>query len=461
LVTEGDDATISPPGNGSENVTPVSGVDGFGLVKVKVNVVVAPVAIVDGVNALVRVGGPTTVTDAFAVPALVRPAAVVNTLLLLFLMPVVVPLTFTVIEQLLDAGIVPPDSAIEPLPAVAVTLPPHVLVKPFGVATTSPAGSESLNTAPVRGCAFGFASVNVRLVDELSGIAAFPNALLIVGGLPTTSVALAVLPWPPFVELTAPVVLIFVPTVVPCTCIANAHGTLTVAFAKDTPAAVTVTIPPQTGADVVVAVTPGGNRSENETPVKVVDAFGLVIKKFSCVVPFSATADGAKNFEICGGATTVRSAVDGKLVPPSVDDAVTVLVFFPAVVPVTFSWTEQLVLAPIDPSASDTVPEPGVAVTGPSQLLDALLGVATTKPAGRLSVNATPVAAEVVALVNRKLRIVEPPWGIDVTLNPLEIVGGSRTVSSAEAMFDGGALAEVTGPAGSVHVPPSTPVTST
>ncbi len=73
LVTDGDVATISPPGNGSAKVTPVNGVAAFGLVSVNVSVVVAPTGIVAGANALVSVGGATTVSDAVAAPTLVRP----------------------------------------------------------------------------------------------------------------------------------------------------------------------------------------------------------------------------------------------------------------------------------------------------------------------------------------------------------------------------------------------------
>jgi hypothetical protein len=36
------------------------------------------------------------------------------------------------------AARLPPDRDTEPDPAVAVTVPPHVLLKPFGVETTRP-----------------------------------------------------------------------------------------------------------------------------------------------------------------------------------------------------------------------------------------------------------------------------------------------------------------------------------
>ena len=59
------------------------------------------------------------------------------------------PVTFTVMVQLLLAAIVPPVSDRAPDPATAVAVPPQVLVKPLGVATTKPVGSVSVNATPV------------------------------------------------------------------------------------------------------------------------------------------------------------------------------------------------------------------------------------------------------------------------------------------------------------------------
>jgi hypothetical protein len=68
---------------------------------------------------------------------------------------------------------------------VAVIVPPpHVPVRPFGVATTNPVGKVSLNATPVSDTVFaaGLVIVNVRLAVPFRGIVAAPNVLLIVGG---------------------------------------------------------------------------------------------------------------------------------------------------------------------------------------------------------------------------------------------------------------------------------------
>ena len=118
----------------------------------------------------------------------------------LFLTPVVVPVTLTVMVQLPLAARVPPLSEILPEPATAVTVPPHVLVSPFGVATTNPAGRLSLNERPVSPRPlFGLLILNVNEVVSFNGIEATPNALVIVGADATVMLAVAVLPVPPLV----------------------------------------------------------------------------------------------------------------------------------------------------------------------------------------------------------------------------------------------------------------------
>ena len=101
-----------------------------------------------------------------------------------------------------------------PAPATAVTVPPHVSARPFGVATTRPAGSVSVKPTPVSAvAAFGLVSVNVSVVVPFTTMLAAPNALAIVGGATATTVRLAeaVPPVPPSVEVTALVVLFLAP----------------------------------------------------------------------------------------------------------------------------------------------------------------------------------------------------------------------------------------------------------
>ena len=79
----------------------------------------------------------------------------------------------------------------------------------FGVATTSPAGKLSVNATPLSAALeLGFETLNVSDVVPFEGIVAAPKTFAIVGGLATVRLAVAVLPVPPLVELTVPVVFV-------------------------------------------------------------------------------------------------------------------------------------------------------------------------------------------------------------------------------------------------------------
>jgi hypothetical protein len=99
-------------------------------------------------------------------------------------------------------------------------------------------------------------------------------------------------------------------------------------------------------------------------------------------------------------------------VPPGPDSvAVTapvVLFFTPAVVEKTLTEKLQLALAARAPPVKVILPEPGVAVIIPSPHVPVSpFGVATTKPAGRLSVNPTPLSAiPLLGLFTVKLNVV-------------------------------------------------------
>jgi hypothetical protein len=94
-----------------------------------------------------EVAGALTRMEAVAVFPV--PTLAADTVTELFLSPVVVPLTFTVTEQDAFAARGAPLRLTEPDPAVAVAVPPHVLERPLGVATTNPAGSVSVKVTPV------------------------------------------------------------------------------------------------------------------------------------------------------------------------------------------------------------------------------------------------------------------------------------------------------------------------
>src|SRR5260370_12729004 len=241
----------------------------------------------------------------------------------LFLTPTVVPLRFTKMEQLgLAAGSVPPVKVMVDEPAVAVTVPPQLLVRPLGVATTRPAGKLSVKAIPVRSTlAVGLLRSKPTNTVAFSATALAKSVLVMVGGAATFKVADAVLPVPPLVEVTLPVVL-------------------------------------------------------------------------------------------------------RKL---------------PGVLPVTFTDRVQLLLTAMVPPVSDTLPEPATAVAVPPQVFVNPFGVATTIPAGNVSVNATPFSATVLAagLVSVMVRVLTPFTGMPAGLNALAMEGGATTVSEAEAVPPG------------------------
>ena len=85
-----------------------------------------------------------------------------------------------------------------------------MLASPLGVATCKPAGNVSLTATPVRASVvFGLLMLKVSDVVAFTRILAAPKALVMVGGEPTVRFAEAVLPVPPLVEVTFPVVLVY------------------------------------------------------------------------------------------------------------------------------------------------------------------------------------------------------------------------------------------------------------
>jgi hypothetical protein len=84
VLTLGAAATTMAPGivgNVSAKATPFSAVAGFGLVRVKVNVVGAPIAMGSGAKLLLIVGGATEITVRAAVAATPGPVLAVVTVL--------------------------------------------------------------------------------------------------------------------------------------------------------------------------------------------------------------------------------------------------------------------------------------------------------------------------------------------------------------------------------------------
>jgi hypothetical protein len=200
------------------------------------------------------------------------------------------------------------------------------------------------------------------------------------------------------------------------------------------------------------------------TPVSATPAFGLVRLKVSEVVPLTGMVAAPKALLIAGALATVRLAVAVFPVPPFVELTLPVVfVNCPVAVPVTFTTSVQVVLTAIVEPVRDTLPEPGTAVAVPPQLFVSPFGVATTSPTGRVSVNATPVSAAVLAagFVVENVNEVVPFSGIEAAPKTLATEGGASTVRLAEAVPPVPPSVEVTFPVVLFLVPAAVPVTLT
>ena len=199
--------------------------------------------------------------------------------------------------------------------------------------------------------------------------------------------------------------------------------------------AVVVSVPPQTVAEAFATVKPVGSVSVKATPVRAtVFAAGFVIVNVSEVVAFSAMLDGLKTLAIEGGATTLIEAEAVPPVPPSVEVTLPVVLFcVPAAIPVTFTANVQEELAAIVPPLRLITLVPAVAVIVPAPHVPVRpFGVETTRPAGRVSLNPTPVSAVVLLLFWMvKVRLVEPFSGMLAAPNALIMTGGATTVIEA------------------------------
>ena len=102
----------------------------------------------------------TSAEEVFPIPPLVE-----VTITELGLTPAVVPCTLSEMAQDAPADKLTPLKLTEEEPAVAVAVPPQVLDKPFGDATTKPLGSESVKLTPVSATlVLGLVMVKLRLV---------------------------------------------------------------------------------------------------------------------------------------------------------------------------------------------------------------------------------------------------------------------------------------------------------
>ncbi len=152
LLTPGVEATCSPFVSVSLNAMPFSApVLAAGLVMVNVNVVVPFSVTLATPNALLIVGGATTLIDAVLLVVPVPPSVEVTAPAVLFLVPAEVPVTLTEKTQEPPGFIAPLERLTTLLPEVAVMVPaPQLPLRALGVATTNPAGIVSVKLSPFR-----------------------------------------------------------------------------------------------------------------------------------------------------------------------------------------------------------------------------------------------------------------------------------------------------------------------
>ena len=186
-VTLGVAPTAIIAGKVSLNATPASASFWLGFEIVKLSVEVPPARIGLGANCFSIAGGTTAVSDAVATLVVVVPLSVVESTPLTFVFgPGVVATTSTLTVQDPDAGMVAPvvcpnASVVAPGAGAHDGEPEQDVVAEGVAATCTPAGSVSVNIAPVSGALFGFVSVKVRVETPFTATVCGENCLEIVG----------------------------------------------------------------------------------------------------------------------------------------------------------------------------------------------------------------------------------------------------------------------------------------
>ncbi len=285
----------------------------------------------------------------------------------------------------------------------------------------------------------------------MSGTVVAPNPMLTVGGDVTTRVADAVLPIPPFVDVTAAVVLVRLIGSVPRTFTLNVQEPLMGSAAPDKltefePEMAAIAPPPHDPVWLagVPTTNPDGKMSVNPTPARASRlAAGFVIVNVRVVVPFRGIGLVPNAIVIKGGNKTVTLADAVAPVPPSVDVTAVVVVFCsPVARPVTFTLNEQELLAGMVPPERLTMLEPATAlmVPAPQNPVRPLLGVATIKAGGRLSVTAMPLIDTAFGFVMVKVRLVDPFSGTESVPNVAVMVGGTAKYTTAALLVAPGPL---------------------
>jgi hypothetical protein len=132
----------------------------------------------------------------------------------------------------------------------------------------------------------------------------------------------------------------------------------------------------------------------------------------------------------------------------------------PAPTPFTDTVTTQDPNGGIDPPDNDTVPAAADAL--PPQPFDRPLGVFTTNPAGKLSLNPTPVSVVATfGLLTVKVNVDVAFTATTVGANPFPITGAATTTTLADAVLPDPPVTELTDPDVFSFCPAVAPTTST
>jgi len=234
----------------------------------------------------------------------------------------VVPVTVTLSVHGTPGATEAPLKEMVRVAAVVVSVP--LQTGALLLATSNPAGKVSLKPTPVSVVVvFEFVMLNESVVVPPCANGFGLNPLLIEGGDTTVMPAEAVLPVPPLLDDTFPVVFVYTPAVVPVTVTLNVHGTpgATEAPLKEMVrvAAVVVSVPLHLGVAESATLKPAGKTSLKPTPVKVVEVFGLVIVNVRVEVLPCGIDVGLNALAIEGAVTTARLADAVLPVPPLVE----------------------------------------------------------------------------------------------------------------------------------------------
>src|SRR5260370_41833502 len=131
---------------------------------VKLSVLLLFNAMLVGLNALVMVGGLATVRVAVLLAAPVPPLVELTAPVVLGISPVCAPVTFTaMVHEVPGVAMLPPVRLMLELRAVAVTIPPQVLLTPGVPATCSPFVNVSVCATPLSDVAL---AAGVRIWEE-------------------------------------------------------------------------------------------------------------------------------------------------------------------------------------------------------------------------------------------------------------------------------------------------------